>query len=100
MIKEQKIEGVGLLKGAIKLAKEVMMEKPISDREVKTDKSTITTKLTEAEKVLVKMIPLSTPKELPKDFIENCQHIWEAFNVGREYERLLEKEVRDANRSV
>ena len=74
MIKEQKIEGVGLLKGVVNLTKEVLMEQ------------------TEAQKALAKMIPLSSPKELPKDFSENCQYIWEAFNVGREYERLLKEE--------
>lgn len=79
MIKEQRIEGVGLLKGTIKLAKEVMMG---DDNEAP---------MTEAQKVLAKMIPLSTPKELPKNLSENCTRVWEAFNVGRDYERLAGK---------
>ena len=42
----------------------------------------------EAKIILSEMIILSSPRELPKTFGENCARIWEAFRVGEAYGRL------------
>jgi len=46
--------------------------------------------------ILGKLISLSAPNKLPENFMENHERIWEAFNLGREYEKeVLNKWLKD-----
>jgi len=52
--------------------------------------------LTEAQKVIVQMIPLSAPGELPKSFLDLHERIWKAFDLGMSYSRLTAAEEAEA----
>lgn len=45
-----------------------------------------------SDEILTKMIPLSTPNNLPTTFMEICRIAWESFSAGRDYELQLQKE--------
>jgi len=47
-------------------------------------------KYTRSIEILVKMAHLSTPEKLPVEFHPFCITIWEAFNLGKKYERLMD----------
>ena len=42
------------------------------------------------QEVLGKLMSLSVPTELPKDFMDLHNRVWGAFNLGREYEKEVE----------
>lgn len=50
------------------------------------------------KELLAPMISLAAPQKLPKDFIENCMKIWQAFSIGREYQKLIDKEKGEGGR--
>ena len=48
----------------------------------------------EEQKILMKLVGLANPEELPDSFYENCQRIWRAFNLGRDYEKEVKNDDR------
>jgi len=46
------------------------------------------TALDEAMKILLEVAHIASPKELPKNFSENCTAVWKVFKLGQQHERL------------
>lgn len=45
----------------------------------------------EEQKLLGKLVSLASPQTLPKNFVENHGRIWEAFELGKAYEKEVSK---------
>lgn len=41
--------------------------------------------------ILMKLVSLATPAELPKSFLDLHNRVWEAFNLGRHYEKEVKR---------
>ena len=54
-----------------------------------TESFKLTASIKEQE-LLMELVALAAPRELPKSFLDNHNSIWKAFEIGRKYE----KEVR------
>lgn len=46
-----------------------------------------------SDEILAKIIPLTIVKTLPSTFMEVADLVWKGFNLGREYESQLRKEI-------
>ena len=44
--------------------------------------------------ILDKIRDLALKKELPKDLIEYCDLVWEAFHLGKDYWKKVKEETR------
>ena len=54
-------------------------------------------KLSKTEKILVSVARLASPQELPKNSHENYLRIWEAFSLGKTYERTVSELLKRDN---
>lgn len=41
----------------------------------------------------MKMCPLANPKKLPETYTEVCSMVWEAFHIGRNYQKAKVEEA-------